>query len=368
MKSKRAAAAASAEDFKPVDLAGNQPAKKRKRTDEDDGPDNDVKKPKKFRKEKKSKKEKKDKKNKHDKEEEKTKPKKDKSKYNKETRKEKKDKLKDLRDLPEGMDVDNDAGNAKVAEATAKPEAEPKTNGSAEDKAAKELEKHKEDKKDRKEEKKREKKEKKEKKKEKKALQRANKALQKEKKALKKEAKAGAPSPKDVPQAEDAIDLDASSAQKPGRNIVFVGNLPYSATAASITAHFASLKPVAVRCLTKKDDPKVCRGIAFVEFGTPAHQRTCLDKFHHSTFEDGTSAPRKINVELTSAGGGGKSKGRQDKIMEKNKKLDENRAKRIEREKTDKDESQAKDGDQANAQPRMEIHPSRLARLPGLGR
>lgn len=51
--------------------------------------------------------------------------------------------------------------------------------------------------------------------------------------------------------------------------------------------------------------------------------------------------------------------------MEKNKKLDENRAKRIEKEKTAKDE---KSGGQANGQPRMDIHPSRLALLPGLGR
>lgn len=46
--------------------------------------------------------------------------------------------------------------------------------------------------------------------------------------------------------------------------------------------------------------------------------------------------------------------------MEKNKKLDENRAKRIEKEKTAKEENQ---GNGANA--RMDIHPSRLARLSG---
>lgn len=66
-----------------------------------------------------------------------------------------------------------------------------------------------------------------------------------------------------------------------------------------------------------------------------------------------------------SAGGGGKSQGRQDKITEKNKKLDENRAKRIEKEKTTKEES--KGNGQSNSSARMDIHPSRLALVPGLG-
>lgn len=64
-----------------------------------------------------------------------------------------------------------------------------------------------------------------------------------------------------------------------------------------------------------------------------------------------------------SAGGGGKTQHRQDKIMEKNKKLDENRAKRIEREKTTKAENASA------SQQHMEdsIHPSRRGRVPGAG-
>lgn len=267
MKSKRAAAAVAVEDVKPVDVAAeDQSIKKRKRTDEDGELDTGAKKSKK------------DKKNKLDKSDKKSK--KDKSKYSKESRKEKKDKLKDLQDLP---DVDDDeAAEPKatseqpaVAEVDSSKTNGSKTNGSSAEGQA----------------------DKKQKKKEKNAL---SKEKKKEKKALDKEQKQEKQQEKNASAPrEDAIDLDASAAHKPGRNIVFVGNLPYSATAASITAHFASLKPVAVRCLTKKDDPKACRGIAFVEFGTPAHQRTCLDKFHHSMFEDGISAPRKINVELT---------------------------------------------------------------------
>ncbi|TFB03652.1 hypothetical protein CCMA1212_004814 [Trichoderma ghanense] len=346
MKSKRAAAA-SAEDVRPVDGPQDQSSKKRKRSDDDADHSQDAtagkgeKRVKKFKEERKEKKKEKKEKEERDKEERKAKmPKKDKSKYNNKSRKEKKEELKNLQNLPEGMDVDDDEGSAKAAEAVTKPDAEvePKTNGKSEDKTSK-----KQDKEDKKKGKKG-KKDKKDKKKEKKSQENKDESSQ-----------------ENIPQGEDAIDLDATSAQKAGRNIVFVGNLPYSATATSITAHFASLKPVAVRCLTKKEDPKACRGIAFVEFATATHQRTCLDKFHHTMFDDGISPPRKINIELT-AGGGGKGQGRKDKIMEKNKKLDENRAKRIEKEKTAKEENQS-----GNVSARMDIHPSRLARLPGLG-
>ncbi|EHK42903.1 uncharacterized protein TrAtP1_001954 [Trichoderma atroviride] len=323
MKSKRATAA-STEDSNPVDVSLD---KKRKRTDDDAASSSSLKKHKEDIKEKREKKkEKKEKKREAKEDREAKKPKKDKSKYNNKTRKEKKDERKNIQDLPEDMDTDESSeGGAQNAEpVVTQPEA--KTNGDA-----KEGKKDKKDKKEKKE----------------------------KKKAEKAQSQPEASASKDAPQGGDAIDLDASTATKPGRNIVFVGNLPYTATAATITAHFASLKPVAVRCLTKKEDPKMCRGIAFVEFASPAHQRTCLDKFHHSMFEDGVSEPRRINVELT-AGGGGKSEGRQGKIMEKNKKLDENRAKRIEKEKVAKVENQGNGG---NA--RMDIHPSRLARLSG---
>jgi nucleolar protein 6 len=284
MKSKRAAAA-SAEDARPADVPQDQTNKKRKRSDDDADQSKDAtagqgeKRVKKYKEERKEKKKEKKEKKKQDKEERKAnKPKKDKSKYNNKSRKEKKEELKNLQNLPEGMDVDDDEGSANAAEAVTKPEAEvePKTNGKSEDKASK-----KQDKEDKKKEKKDRKKEK------------------KETKKKEKDNKDESSATKNATQGEDAIDLDSSSAQKAGRNIVFVGNLPYSATAASITAHFASLKPVAVRCLTKKDDPKACRGIAFVEFATSTHQRTCLDKFHHTMFDDGISPPRKINIELT---------------------------------------------------------------------
>jgi nucleolar protein 6 len=54
-----------------------------------------------------------------------------------------------------------------------------------------------------------------------------------------------------------------------------------------------------------------------------------------------------------SAGGGGKTRQRTEKIKEKNRKLDENRTKRIEKEKVAKVDKKDED----------DIHPSRRARM-----
>lgn len=77
------------------------------------------------------------------------------------------------------------------------------------------------------------------------------------------------------------------------------GNLPFTADVASITKHFASIKPKSVRALSEKGNPTKGRGIAFIEFENYDHMKTCLKLFHHSMFDDGKSAPRQINCELT---------------------------------------------------------------------
>ncbi|KAG5928219.1 hypothetical protein E4U42_001103 [Claviceps africana] len=213
--------------------------------------------------------------------------KKDKKGDVKETRREKKDKRKNLQDLPE-----EDASEEKQDGGAAAPEAEDTKKTTREETAPEEP------------------------------------PEQTDKKPRRKKKKTSAPETEGGAGADD-------DAGKKDRHIVFVGNLPFSATAASIKAHFASLKPISVRCLTNKGDAKPCKGIAFVEFANVWSMRTCLDKFHHSLFEDGVSAARKINVELT-AGGGGSTQFRKDKIRDKNIKLDENRAKRIDKEKSAK--------------------------------
>lgn len=264
MKSKRArdaVVAADGEKQPDVQLAEEPLSKKRKRDNDDVEASAD--------KTKKDKKDKKDKKKKH----------------KGETRKEKKDKRKDLQDLPE---QDNAEEEAAAEAEVVKEEKESKKSKKNKDKKSKE------------------------------AVAETEGAVNgdSEKKELKKKKKnkdkkdedAGADTSVAASQeangdaGTNGIDLDESTTQKKDRHIVFVGNLPYTATAATISAHFASLSPIAVRCLTKKGEknPKVtCKGIAFVEFANVWTQRTCLDKFHHSMFDDKKSAPRKINVELT---------------------------------------------------------------------
>lgn len=289
VKSKRAREAAeSAVEPSAVESVNGSTAthdnkvKKRKRDVEEDAAEDDAV----AGEKKKSKKEKKEKKDKKDKKDKKSK------KHDKESRKEKKDKRKNLQDLPEEVVEDADEEDSEQAPQEVEAKVSNGVDGDAEAKK-------KEEKRARKQAKREEKKQRQQ--------QTEQGTTDSTSKSNDKPSTSSATAPSssgqpdnNVKSEEDPIDLDDSSANsKKDRHIVFVGNLPFSATAASISAHFASLSPVAVRCLRNRDDPNPCRGIAFVEFGKVWHQRTCLDKFHHSTFDDGVSPARKINVELT---------------------------------------------------------------------
>ncbi|KAL8690604.1 MAG: hypothetical protein Q9218_003989 [Villophora microphyllina] len=149
------------------------------------------------------------------------------------------------------------------------------------------------------------------------------------------------------------------------RFIVFVGNLPYSATEGSIRHHFASLAPVSVRHRCDKDSGR-SRGFAFLEFSNFDRMKTCLKTLHHSSFEDGISPARLINVELTAGGGGSKSEDRRFKLKAKNEKLRQERARRrLEQNKMKKGskESQREVPQQSDNQ---DVHPSRKARVTAL--
>ncbi|OKL62918.1 hypothetical protein UA08_01994 [Talaromyces atroroseus] len=154
------------------------------------------------------------------------------------------------------------------------------------------------------------------------------------------------------------------------RFIVFVGNLPFTASTDSVKAHFSKIEPISVRVATDKKDTDKCRGFGFVEFEQFDRMQTCLKLYHHSSFDDGKSPARKINVELT-AGGGGKSTTRKTKLREKNQKLAEERAK-LAAEKGKKKKQSNQDGQQdGNENENGEdaggefagIHPSRLNRM-----
>ncbi|KAG5991528.1 hypothetical protein E4U52_003555 [Claviceps spartinae] len=340
MKSKRAreAATEAVEDVLPLNDAPTEDKKKRKRSADESGEQGKLKKAKKDKKDK-------------------TDKKKSKKGAFEETRREKKDKRKNLQDLPEEdadeEEVENqgdaaapaaaDASKSKKEKSASKSSKSSKSAGTDvanEEKTTVEKAVSAQD-----------------------GTEESTKKKKKEKKAKKDKDEKSTTTNEETTLADDP----ATETGKPSRHIVFVGNLPFSATAASIKAHFATLNPISVRCLKNKDDANPCRGIAFVEFANVWSMRTCLDKFHHTIFEDGVSAGRKINVELT-AGGGGSTKFRKDKIREKNVKLDENRAKRIDKEKTAKQqgggEKKGRQGKEAGVE--VGVHPSRLARNPGL--
>ena len=115
------------------------------------------------------------------------------------------------------------------------------------------------------------------------------------------------------------------------RFIVFIGNLPFATTTEMLEKHFASITPASVRHLT---DPrtKKSKGYAFLEFNNYDRMKTCLKLYHHSVFDTGIGGEkgkRRINVELT-AGGGGKSEGRKEKLKVKNERLEDQRKRRAE--------------------------------------
>lgn len=151
------------------------------------------------------------------------------------------------------------------------------------------------------------------------------------------------------------------------RFVVFVGNLPYSATDVSIQNHFASLKPTSIRHRYDKGSGK-SKGFAFIEFSDYDHMMTCLERFHHSSFGDGKTSARLLNVELTAGGGGSKSKDRRLKLKAKNEKLKQQRERKIigiKRTQKETVKLHECSDDQHNDQ---DVHPSRRARLASRGK
>ena len=77
-----------------------------------------------------------------------------------------------------------------------------------------------------------------------------------------------------------------------------IGNLPYTATDQSIGNHFLKVQPKSIRHRTEKGGAK-SKGFAFLEFDGYDRLKTCLKLYHGSSFDDGISPARKLNVELT---------------------------------------------------------------------
>ena len=102
-------------------------------------------------------------------------------------------------------------------------------------------------------------------------------------------------------------------------NVVFVGQLPFSATASAIQDHFSKgaeipKSDVKVRLLTKKGSD-ASRGMAFVEFSNAEqqHQALALHRSYFGSDEEGQRR-RQINVEKSAGGGRDKKRKRVDEV------------------------------------------------------
>ncbi|THG97722.1 hypothetical protein EW026_g4325 [Hermanssonia centrifuga] len=132
----------------------------------------------------------------------------------------------------------------------------------------------------------------------------------------------GEPSEEKEPKAKTKV--------KQQKFILFVGNLKYTTTKEAVQAHFASCEPTpSVRLMAPKPSTSgrqtaKSKGFAFLEFTEKAGLQQAL-KLHQSDLQG-----RMINVELT-AGGGGKSETRINKLKERNKELHGQRVKRLEK-------------------------------------
>ncbi|KAA8909708.1 hypothetical protein TRICI_004357 [Trichomonascus ciferrii] len=138
-------------------------------------------------------------------------------------------------------------------------------------------------------------------------------------------------------------EADEKKKQKKHRFILFVGNLPYNASEKSVEEHFRPAEPQAIR---------MRRGFAFAEFeGRDASKRMNVAlRLHHTFLND-----RRINVELT-AGGGGNTEHRKNKLRQRNEKLRNEQAKRVRTE-----QSQVKNKKLLKSEDADGVHPSRLA-------
>ncbi|KAL1749013.1 hypothetical protein HDZ31DRAFT_59897 [Schizophyllum fasciatum] len=124
---------------------------------------------------------------------------------------------------------------------------------------------------------------------------------------------------------DDTVGGDKEESARPEKKvkqrlILFVGNLKFSTSKEAIQKHFSACEPPPeIRLLTPKNAKpgaasSKSKGCAFLEFQNKAALQQAL-KLHQSELEG-----RFINVELT-AGGGGKSEARLQKVKQRNKEM-----------------------------------------------
>ncbi|KZT75091.1 hypothetical protein DAEQUDRAFT_761053 [Daedalea quercina L-15889] len=143
------------------------------------------------------------------------------------------------------------------------------------------------------------------------------------------------------------------------RLILFVGNLKYTTPKEAIDKHFSACNPPpTVRLLTPKatlngKQSTKSKGCAFLEFAVKSALQQAL-KLHQSQLDG-----RMINVELT-AGGGGKSESRVEKLKKRNKELHEQRRKRLEK------QTKKPKGEDTEMEPIQPLRPQRYSATSGV--
>ncbi|KAI0673386.1 hypothetical protein C8Q78DRAFT_968332 [Trametes maxima] len=148
--------------------------------------------------------------------------------------------------------------------------------------------------------------------------------VKKEQKSAKKQKAADGTGRDTGDAAAEEAKADGEGKKIKQRYILFVGNLKYTTTKEAVEKHFSKCDPPpTVRLMTPKPSTNTkptikSKGFAFVEFSHKNALQQGL-KLHQSELEG-----RKINVELT-AGGGGKSEQRLEKVKKRNKELHEQR-------------------------------------------
>lgn len=150
-------------------------------------------------------------------------------------------------------------------------------------------------------------------------------------KKKKKRPEPGAGQENGVKTVDESKAKTKSGDSSKSRFILFVGNLKYTTSIDAVREHFSKCDPPPqVRLLTPK--PKTpgattsakSKGCAFLEFSHKNALQQAI-KLHGSTLDG-----RRINVELT-AGGGGKSDSRVQKVQARNKQLLEQRKKHVQK-------------------------------------
>ena len=108
---------------------------------------------------------------------------------------------------------------------------------------------------------------------------------------------------------EESDDIEKNNKKEKNRKnknrfILFIGNLPYSATSEDVEKHFLSFKPMRVRLVSKKPSEDwqepASKGCAFVEVDDAKRMQACLLKMHHTVLTSSLDGEkRKINVEVS---------------------------------------------------------------------